>query len=68
MRLLDWLLGRDEENDGSHAGGDQPPPSWAGAGPDIDEGKTMTQTERDIRRVQSQYDPETDSFNDNKGQ
>lgn len=45
----------------------QPPPSWAGAGPDIDEGRTMTETERDLRRIQSQYDSKSGRFKDDKG-
>ena len=44
----------------------QPRPSKAGAGPDIDAGQTKTQTEKDLRRVQGQYDPDTDSFDPKK--
>lgn len=46
--------------------GEQPPPSKAGAGPDIDSGRRKTQTEKDLRRVQSQYDPKHDRFDSKK--
>jgi hypothetical protein len=61
MRFMEWLLGRkaDKAPNGDET---QPPPSWAGAGPDVDTGRPKTQTEHDLRRVQSQYDPDTDSF------
>ena len=59
MSILEHLLGtKDREPDR----GRQPPPSKGGAGPDIDEGRHTTKTERDLRRVQGQYDPETGSF------
>ena len=43
----------------------QPRPSKPGAGPDIDAGRTKTQTEKDLRRVQGQY-AKTDSFDPKK--
>lgn len=46
--------------------GEQPPPSKAGAGPSIDEGREKTQTEKDLRRVQSQYDPKHNRFDPEK--
>lgn len=65
MGLLDWLLGRTPP-ERAHSDDVQPPPSWAGKGPDVDAGRRRTDTERDLRRVQSQYDPETDSFDEHK--
>ena len=62
MGIFDWLLGHgDEEEDWTR---DQPPPipSKAGAGPELDEGRHKTQTEKALRRVEGQYDPETDRF------
>ena len=41
-------------------------PSKAGTGPDIDAGRRKMQTEKDLRRVQGQYDPDTDSFDPKK--
>jgi hypothetical protein len=59
MGILEYLLGRKvREPDGGH----QPRPSKGGAGPNIDEGRHTTKTEMDLRRVQGQYDPETESF------
>lgn len=46
--------------------GEQPPPSKGGAGPSIDEGREKTQTEKDLRRVQSQYDPKHNRFDPKK--
>lgn len=40
----------------------QPRPSKAGAGPDNDAGRTKTETEKNLRRVQGQYDPDIVSF------
>lgn len=62
MRFFDWLFGRVPAESNDVEGGPQPPPSWAGAGPDVHAGKETTKTERDLRKVQSQYDPATDSF------
>ena len=41
-----------------------PRPSKAGAGPEIDAGPAKTPT--DLRRVQGQYDPDSDSFDPKK--
>ncbi len=57
MGILDFLLRPRDRDDGA-----QPPPSTAGAGPDIDRGRRKTKTEKDLRKVQAQYDPATDSF------
>jgi hypothetical protein len=46
--------------------GEQPPPSKAGKGPSIDAGREQTQTEKDLRRVQSQYDAKHNRFDPNK--
>jgi hypothetical protein len=62
MGISEYLLGSGDK-DPDHV---QPPPSKAGKGPDIDAGRTKTQTEKDLRRVQSQYDPETESFDPKK--
>jgi hypothetical protein len=54
--IFEYLLGSSDRdpNEGR--------PSPAGVGPDIDSGRTKTQTEKDLRKVQSQYDPENDDF------
>jgi hypothetical protein len=57
MGIFECLLGSDRDPDDA-----QPPPLKGGAGPDVDEGRPKTQTEKDLRRVQSQHDPDTDSF------
>lgn len=44
----------------------QHPPSKAGAGPDVDAGRRKTKTEKDLRRVESQYDPDKDRFDPKK--
>jgi hypothetical protein len=54
------------EQNRSRRSDDQPPPSKAGAGPDIDKGRCRTQTEKDLRRVQSQYDPKHARFDPDK--
>ena len=62
MGLFDWLRGgADSERDAPRH---HPPPipSKAGLGPDNDAGRVKTQTEKDLRRVEGQYDPDTDSF------
>ena len=62
MGLFDWLRGgADSERDAPRH---HPPPipSKAGVGPDNDAGRVKTQTEKDLRRVEGQYDPDTDSF------
>jgi hypothetical protein len=46
--------------------GDQPAPSKPGAGPDIDAGRRKTKTEKDLRRLEAQYDPRKDSFDPEK--
>jgi hypothetical protein len=58
MGIFDFLL-RPKVRDPDDV---QPPASKAGAGPDIDRGRAKTRTEKDLRRVQDQYDPDTDSF------
>ena len=56
--IFEYLLGpKDSDPDDV-----QPAPSRAGAGPDVDQGRTKTKTEKDLRRVQSAYDPASDSF------
>jgi hypothetical protein len=62
MGILEYLLGppdRDPEDA-------QPPPSKGGAGPNVDDGRRKTQTESDLRHVQRQYDPASDSFKEDK--
>ena len=65
MGIFDWLLmGDDEQYWPRH---NPPPiPPKGGAGPDIDEGREKTQTEKDLRRVQGQYEPDSDSFDPKK--
>ncbi len=41
-------------------------PSKAGAGKDLDVGRRKTQTEKDLRRVESQYDAKNDRFDPKK--
>jgi hypothetical protein len=56
--IFEYLLGaKDSEPDDV-----QPAPSRAGAGPDVNRGRKKTKTEKDLRRVQSTHDPESDSF------
>ena len=58
MGILEYLFGHKlRETEAA-----QPAPSKAGAGPDVDVGRRKTRTEKDLRRVQSQYDAESDSF------
>ena len=58
MGIFEYLLGpKDSEPDDV-----QPAPSRAGAGPDVNRGRKKTKTEKDLRRVQSTHDPESDSF------
>ncbi len=60
MGILDYLLGSaDRDSDD-----EQPVPSKAGGGPDVNAGRKKTKTERDLRRVQESYDPDTNSFKD----
>ncbi len=62
MGIFEYLLGPDDdEQDGA-----QPPPSKAGAGRDVDAGRRTTKTEKDLRKVRSQYDPENDRFDPKK--
>jgi hypothetical protein len=57
MGIFNWLLGRgDEARDWDR---NQPPPIPAAvSGPHLDK----AQTEKDFRRVEAQYEPETDRF------
>jgi hypothetical protein len=57
MGIFDFLLRPRDRHDGA-----QPPASTAGAGPDIDRGRRKTKAEKDLRKVQGEYDPSTDSF------
>ena len=58
MGIFEYLLGpTDSEPDDV-----QPAPLRAGAGPDMNQGRKKTKTEKDLRRVQSTYDPESVSF------
>ena len=66
MGVLAWLLGRDEEKHEWPSNPPPPIPTKSGAGPDIDAGRIKTQTEKDLRRVQRQYDADTDSFDPQK--
>ena len=58
MGIFEYLLGPPDKDPDDAL----PSPSKDGAGPDVDEGRYKTQTEKDLRRVQEQYDPDTDSF------
>ena len=58
MGILEYLLGPpDRDPDDT-----QPPAPKGTADPTWDEGRNKTQTEKDLRRVQGQHDPGTDSF------
>ena len=60
MGILDYMFGSaDRDSDD-----EQPIPSKSGRGRDADEGRKKTKTERDLRRVQESYDPDTNSFKD----
>lgn len=60
MGIFEYLLGSsDRDRDDT-----QPPPSKGGAGPDVDKGRHKTETEKNLRLVQGQHDPDTDSFKD----
>ena len=56
----------DSERDPPRDDQSEPRRSKPGAGADIDAGRTKTQTEKDLRRVQGQYDPDSDSFDPTK--
>ena len=58
MGILEYLLGPGDRDPDDV----QPPPSKGGTGPDVNEGRRKTQTEKDLRRIQVEYDPDTDSF------
>jgi hypothetical protein len=58
MGILEYLLGPKEREPNDA----QPRSSCAGAGPDVDHGRTKTDTKKDLRRVQSMYDPESGGF------
>jgi len=65
MGILEYLFGpKDTEAETDDDA--QPAPSTEGRGPDIDTGRRTTKTERDLRKVQSQYDPEHDRFDPEK--
>ncbi len=66
MGIFDWLLGPDDEEEDLPRHNPPPIPSKGGTGPDIDASRTKTRTEQDLRRVQDQYDPDSDSFNPEK--
>jgi hypothetical protein len=56
--IFEYLLGpKDSQPDDV-----QPTPSSAGARPDVNQDRKKTRTEKDLRRVQSTHDPESDSF------
>lgn len=62
MGLFDWLRGGADNERDAPCHHPPPIPSKAGVGPDNDAGRVKTQTEKDLRRVEGQYDPDTDSF------
>ena len=58
MGIFEYLLGpKDSEPDDV-----QPAQPRAGTGPDVDQGRIKTKTEKDLRRVQSKHDPKSYSF------
>jgi hypothetical protein len=57
--ILEYLLGPKDSDAGDVQAA---PPSRAGAGPDVDQGRIKTKTEKDLRRVQSKHNPKSDSF------
>jgi hypothetical protein len=59
-------MGEHANREQSRRKGVQPPVSKAGAGHDVDDGRRMTKTEKDLRRVQGQYDPKQDRFDPKK--
>jgi hypothetical protein len=56
--ILEYLLGP-KNYDPDDA---RPARSQTGVGPDVDEGRNKSETEKDLRRVQSTHDPASDSF------
>jgi len=62
MGILEYLLGPKDKD----PGGVQPPPAKGGAGPDIDDGRSKTKTEKDLRKVQGQYDAPNGRFEPKK--
>ena len=62
MGIFEYLLGPNEKD----LDDAQLPPSKRGAGPDIDKGRSKTKTEKDLRKVQEQYDAENDRFDPKK--
>ncbi len=59
MGIFDFLLGSSDRDP------DEAPPP-AGRGPDIDKRRIKTQPEKDLRKVQSQYDPKRGEFRPDK--
>ena len=58
MGIFEYLLGpKDSEPDDV-----QPAQPRAGTGPDVNQRRKKTKTEKDLRRVQSTHDPEWDRF------
>ena len=66
MGIFDWLLNHGEEEEDLTGEGQPLIPSKAAAGPDIDAGRTKTQTENDLCRVKSPYDQDTNRFHPRK--
>lgn len=62
MGIFEYLLGSNDKDPDEV----QPPPSKGGAGPDIDKGRSKTKTEKDLRKVQDQYDAANDRFDPKK--
>ena len=62
MGIFDWLWDADNEPPTEPDSEPQSRASKAGAGRDGGEGRFKTQTEKDLRRVQGQYNPSADRF------
>ena len=58
MGIFDWLLGHSDEPRNWDRNQPPPIPAHAVSGPHLDN----AQTEKDLRRAEAQYEPETDRF------
>ena len=62
MSIFEYQLGPNDKDPDDV----RPPLSKGGAGADIDKGRSKTKTEKDLRKVQEQYDPAQDRFDPKK--
>lgn len=60
MGIFSWLLRRGDK--ASRNTSHDARPSKEGVGRNVDDGRHKTKTEKDLRRVQSQYEPKKNAF------